>query len=285
MTLGKVRRLAAVSALLWIIVALYAACIFQLSSAPIQEQPGGVQGVHETVNRTVETVGGEGATTHTPDVEHFLIYLGFGFPVGAAVEVTRVLRRTRRAAADGGRSSWSGRARAVRSARGASTGAEEEAGSGPVRPEGDASARGDPRGASGAGETRSPRGYGGGGDTAPGAGGPGGSGGEEESPASPGGEGGAAPPRGAGNSDIPRKLAAGWSGNGTKVSLALSTLFIFLYAISDEVHQYFVPMREASVIDVLIDTAGGLIGVAAVLLSIRALAGPVNQRGKQGGGA
>ncbi|MEM3043787.1 MAG: VanZ family protein, partial [Thermoplasmata archaeon] len=77
----------------------------------------------------------------------------------------------------------------------------------------------------------------------------------------------------------------GWSRSGTKVSLALSTLFIFLYAISDEVHQYFVPMREASVIDVLIDTAGGLIGVAAVLLSIRALAGPVNQRGKQGGGA
>lgn len=34
-----------------------------------------------------------------------------------------------------------------------------------------------------------------------------------------------------------------------------------LYAISDELHQYFIPMRSASVIDVITDTAGAIIGM------------------------
>ena len=38
-----------------------------------------------------------------------------------------------------------------------------------------------------------------------------------------------------------------------------------LYAVSDEAHQYFVPGRNASVWDVLLDSAGVLCGVLAVL--------------------
>lgn len=40
--------------------------------------------------------------------------------------------------------------------------------------------------------------------------------------------------------------------------------FCFLYAISDEVHQYFVPGRGPRAKDVLIDSAGALIGIAFI---------------------
>jgi VanZ family protein len=40
-----------------------------------------------------------------------------------------------------------------------------------------------------------------------------------------------------------------------------SLLFCILYAISDEVHQIFVPGRGAQVTDVMIDSAGSFIGV------------------------
>jgi VanZ family protein len=37
----------------------------------------------------------------------------------------------------------------------------------------------------------------------------------------------------------------------------LALLMVALYAASDEFHQMFVPSREASVVDVLLDTTGG----------------------------
>ena len=40
----------------------------------------------------------------------------------------------------------------------------------------------------------------------------------------------------------------------------LSLIFCVLFAISDEVHQLFVPGRGARVVDVLIDTAGVVVG-------------------------
>lgn len=43
--------------------------------------------------------------------------------------------------------------------------------------------------------------------------------------------------------------------------LLLSLAITVIYAISDEWHQSFVPSRSASVIDVLIDTIGGLCGI------------------------
>ena len=46
--------------------------------------------------------------------------------------------------------------------------------------------------------------------------------------------------------------------NTNKLNRAIfySTLFSILYAISDEVHQYFVPTRNFSIIDILIDSVG-----------------------------
>jgi VanZ family protein len=43
--------------------------------------------------------------------------------------------------------------------------------------------------------------------------------------------------------------------------LALSIAITLLYAISDEWHQSFIPSRTASVVDVLIDTLGGICGI------------------------
>lgn len=42
-----------------------------------------------------------------------------------------------------------------------------------------------------------------------------------------------------------------------------------LYAVSDEVHQYFVPGRACMVTDVLIDTCGAAFGAAFMLLIFR----------------
>ena len=51
-------------------------------------------------------------------------------------------------------------------------------------------------------------------------------------------------------------------------ALAASALAAVLYAVSDELHQYFVPGRAAKAADVLIDSAGVLLA-ALVLLIIR----------------
>lgn len=39
-----------------------------------------------------------------------------------------------------------------------------------------------------------------------------------------------------------------------------SVLGVFLYACSDEIHQYFIPGRAMAFKDVLIDTSGGIVG-------------------------
>lgn len=43
-----------------------------------------------------------------------------------------------------------------------------------------------------------------------------------------------------------------------------AVLFVMLYATTDEIHQTFVPNRQGSVWDVLIDTVGGLSGILAL---------------------
>lgn len=48
-----------------------------------------------------------------------------------------------------------------------------------------------------------------------------------------------------------RRWLAGWGGGA-------------LYAVSDEIHQYFVPGRSCQVSDMVLDSAGVLAGVAAV---------------------
>jgi len=52
--------------------------------------------------------------------------------------------------------------------------------------------------------------------------------------------------------------------------LALSIAITMIYAVSDEWHQSFVPSRTASIIDVLIDTLGGICGIWAFKLRSRA---------------
>ncbi len=47
--------------------------------------------------------------------------------------------------------------------------------------------------------------------------------------------------------------------------LALAVLISFLYAISDEVHQHFVPGRACRAFDVLIDTAGAFVGYTIIV--------------------
>jgi VanZ family protein len=49
--------------------------------------------------------------------------------------------------------------------------------------------------------------------------------------------------------------------NNIKLMVILSVLLSSLYGISDEIHQYFVPYRDADLMDVLADTLGGLMGV------------------------
>ena len=54
-----------------------------------------------------------------------------------------------------------------------------------------------------------------------------------------------------------RRQAAGWA-------LALSTLFALAYAISDEVHQLYVPGRNGRVWDMAIDACGVLLAAAVL---------------------
>ena len=50
---------------------------------------------------------------------------------------------------------------------------------------------------------------------------------------------------------------------------ALALSGAFLYAVTDEIHQYFVPGRGPAVKDVLIDTAGAAIGIALIWCAAR----------------
>lgn len=46
-----------------------------------------------------------------------------------------------------------------------------------------------------------------------------------------------------------------------KRGIIISICFVLLYACSDEVHQLFVPDRSGEILDVLLDTIGGSLGV------------------------
>ena len=48
---------------------------------------------------------------------------------------------------------------------------------------------------------------------------------------------------------------------GYKNSVIISLIFCALFAISDEIHQYYVPGRSCEVRDMLIDTTGALSGI------------------------
>ena len=68
-------------------------------------------------------------------------------------------------------------------------------------------------------------------------------------------------------------LASGlilYYGNINKKYL-LAFLICVIYAISDEIHQLFVPGRAGQVRDVLIDSAGSLLGIIIVMAFVKIL--------------
>lgn len=63
----------------------------------------------------------------------------------------------------------------------------------------------------------------------------------------------------------------------------ISLVFTFMYAVSDEIHQYFVPDRACRFPDVLIDTAGGLCGIVISALILQALKLLLSKRRRNNG--
>ncbi len=63
----------------------------------------------------------------------------------------------------------------------------------------------------------------------------------------------------------------------TMRKIYISMLIGMIYAISDEIHQVFVPDRAAKVTDVIIDTLGVGTGIAMVLIIVKS----INQRMKK----
>jgi VanZ family protein len=59
--------------------------------------------------------------------------------------------------------------------------------------------------------------------------------------------------------------------NKPKLIIALSILLSSLYGISDEVHQHFVPYRDADAADAVMDIIGSVVGVYAYYLFVTRL--------------
>lgn len=53
---------------------------------------------------------------------------------------------------------------------------------------------------------------------------------------------------------------------GKKNARIYALALVFLYACTDEIHQYFVPGRAMAIKDVMIDTCGGFIGLVSTII-------------------
>lgn len=58
--------------------------------------------------------------------------------------------------------------------------------------------------------------------------------------------------------------------NNRYIVFFYSTLLSLLYAVSDEIHQGFVPERSASALDVCIDTSGAILGIFITMILVSA---------------
>jgi hypothetical protein len=56
-----------------------------------------------------------------------------------------------------------------------------------------------------------------------------------------------------------------------KAVLLFAFITCVLYAISDEIHQLFVPGRSCEFLDVMIDSAGALLGILAIYLIVKSV--------------
>lgn len=54
-----------------------------------------------------------------------------------------------------------------------------------------------------------------------------------------------------------------------KHAILFSIFFCFFYACTDEIHQLFIEMRTAQILDVFIDTSGACVGIGLVYLLTR----------------
>ena len=53
-----------------------------------------------------------------------------------------------------------------------------------------------------------------------------------------------------------------------KINIPVSFAFSALYAVSDEIHQYFVPGRSCQLTDILIDSSGALCGAVMIVIIV-----------------
>jgi len=53
--------------------------------------------------------------------------------------------------------------------------------------------------------------------------------------------------------------------------LVLAIMICIVYAVTDEIHQYFVPGRSMQFIDIVVDTGGAVLGAAGAVISVVAL--------------
>ena len=54
----------------------------------------------------------------------------------------------------------------------------------------------------------------------------------------------------------------------TKLNIPISFIIGSLYAVSDEIHQYFVPGRSCQISDMILDSAGVIAGIMFLLTSV-----------------
>ena len=54
--------------------------------------------------------------------------------------------------------------------------------------------------------------------------------------------------------------------NSRRKKVIMSLAFIIFYASTDEIHQLFIDARSGSVVDVCIDTFGGILGICAMFV-------------------
>lgn len=55
----------------------------------------------------------------------------------------------------------------------------------------------------------------------------------------------------------------------TNKTILLSAILSFLYAVSDEIHQIFVPGRACTFVDMLIDLSGAIVGILFIHLILK----------------